>query len=260
VIVLPAIDVRAGRCVRLQQGRPDREIVFSDDPVAVAGRWAAEGAQWLHVVNLDAALWAGGEDATGSRDAVRAAATLQAVASIAESVRVFVQLGGGLRDMPSIEAAFELGVARVVLGTAAVAQPQLVAQAIERFGAERVAVGIDVRDGRVAVRGWQDVSPLSALALADRVQALGARWVVATDIARDGMLLGPNLTALRQLAGTGCHVIASGGVSSLADLRALAGIPGVEGAIVGMALYTGAIGLREALALCLPRESSPVST
>ncbi len=241
--IYPAIDLQAGRCVRLRQGRADQATVFSDDPVAVAGRWTAAGARWLHVVNLDGAFG----DAT--------AANQQALIFILESVPVPVQMGGGLRDLAAVESALGLGVARVVLGTVALTQPEVVGAAIRLFGPERVAVGIDARDGLVAVRGWQETSAVSALDLAGRLKLLGVSRVIYTDIARDGMLTGPNLPALRAMAGTGLGVIASGGIASLEDLRAAAGIPGVEGAIVGMALYTGAIDLPTAL-----RELAPSGT
>jgi phosphoribosylformimino-5-aminoimidazole carboxamide ribotide isomerase len=233
--IYPAIDLRAGRCVRLRQGRSDQATVFSDDPVATARQWTAAGASWLHVVILDGAF---GE---------AAAANEQAIAGILGAVDVPVQLGGGLRDLAAVESALALGVARVVLGTVALTQPQVVGEAVRRFGPERVAVGIDARDGMVALRGWQETSAVSALDLACRLQLLGVRRAIYTDIARDGMLSGPNLPALRAMAGTGLGVIASGGIACLEDLRAVAAIAGVDGAIVGMALYTGAIDLPTAL-------------
>lgn len=239
--IYPAIDLRAGRCVRLRQGRADQATVFSDDPAATARRWTAAGASWLHVVNLDGAF---GE---------AAAANQQAIAAILEAVDVPVQMGGGLRDLGLVEASLGLGVARVVLGTVALTQPEVVGEAIRLFGPERVAVGIDARDGMVAVHGWQETSAVSALDLAGRLKLLRVSRVIYTDIARDGMLTGPNLSALRAMGGTGLGVIASGGISSLADLRAVAGTPGVEGAIVGMALYTGAIDLPTALRELAPR-------
>ncbi len=231
----PAIDLRGGRCVRLRQGRADQATVFSDDPAATARRWAAAGASWLHVVNLDGAF---GE--TG-------AANQQALVAILGAVSIPVQMGGGLRDLASVEAALGLGVSRVVLGTVALTQPELVGEAVRRFGPERVAVGIDARDGLVAVHGWQQTSTVPALDLAGLLKGLGARHVIYTDIARDGMLSGPNLPALETMAATGLGVIASGGIACLEDLRELAAVPGVEGAIVGMALYTGAIDLSAAL-------------
>jgi len=252
MLIIPAIDLRAGRCVRWQQGRPERELIFSHDPVAVARRWEALGARWLHVVNLDGALTASGITAGRSPEPIaQMPANLQAIRSIVQAVGIPIQLGGGLRDLEAIRMAFSLGVARVILGTVAVTQPEVVAQAISLYGSERVAVGIDACQGRVAVRGWQEVTDLPALELAERMKDLGVSRVVYTDIARDGMLSGPDLPALRQMAATGLKVIASGGISCLDDLLALAAIPGIEGAIVGMALYTGAIDFSAALSAVL---------
>jgi phosphoribosylformimino-5-aminoimidazole carboxamide ribotide isomerase len=242
VIIFPAIDVRGGRCVRLQQGEAARETFFSGDPAAVAARWAADGAEWLHVVNLDGAF---GSDAAAGKGAP---ASGQAIAAILQAVTIPVQLGGGLRDLEAIETALDLGVRRVVLGTLAVRQPEVVAQAVARFGADRVAVGIDARAGRVAVDGWQEGAPVEAVDLARRVESLGVTIVIYTDITRDGMLSGPNLPALRAMATTGMQVVASGGIASLGHVRAVKDVPGVVGAIIGMALYTGALDLPAAIA------------
>lgn len=233
MIIYPAIDLRRGRCVRLHQGDPAAETVYSDDPVATAGRWVAEGARWLHVVNLDGAF----EEASDNPRAVQA---------IVRAVPVPVQFGGGLRTLDDIAAALEWGVARVVLGTVAVREPELVAEAVRRFGGDRIAVGIDARDGKVAIRGWQEQSRLTALELAERVKAAGVVRIVYTDISRDGTLAGPNVARTGELAQrSGLRVVASGGVGSLDDLRRLRWIEpyGVEGVIVGQALYTGAIRL-----------------
>ncbi|MGA9351206.1 MAG: 1-(5-phosphoribosyl)-5-[(5-phosphoribosylamino)methylideneamino]imidazole-4-carboxamide isomerase [Anaerolineae bacterium] len=237
MIVFPAIDLRQGRCVRLRQGRPEVETVFSDDPVAMAEHWVSQGAEWLHVVNLDGAF-------------DQASANLRVVKEIAVAVGIPVQLGGGLRTMADIEEALGLGLARVILGTVAVEEPSLVAEAVKRFGAERIVVGIDARREKVATHGWQEVSSVTATELALRVKELGVERVVYTDIARDGMLCGVNVEAVRELAQrTGLKVIASGGVSSLDDLRRLkeAEASGVEGVIIGQALYSGALELREAI-------------
>jgi phosphoribosylformimino-5-aminoimidazole carboxamide ribotide isomerase len=238
MIVYPAIDLRKGRCVRLQQGDAAAETVFADDPVDAARRWASEGAEWLHVVNLDGAL---GE--TG-------AANLIALRRILAAVGLPVQFGGGLRSLEDIAALLELGVTRVVLGTVAVREPEIVQSAIERFGSERVAVGIDARAGLVAVQGWRDLSTVRAADLGLQMRVLGVERVIYTDIARDGMLTGVNVEATVALAqATGLGVIASGGVASLEDLRALRPYEpnGVEGVIIGMALYRGAIALDEAI-------------
>jgi phosphoribosylformimino-5-aminoimidazole carboxamide ribotide isomerase len=243
MIVFPAIDLRQGRCVRLRQGRLEEETVFSDDPVAMAEHWVSQGAEWLHVVNLDGAFG-------------QASSNLRVVGEIISSnlqpptPNLQIQFGGGLRTMAEIEAALELGLDRVILGTVAVREPSLVAEAVQRFGAERIVVGIDARKGNVATHGWQEVSSVAATELALRVKALGVERVVYTDIARDGMLSGVNVEATRELAQrTGLKVIASGGVSSLDDVRRLKEVEasGVEGVIIGQALYSGALELREAI-------------
>lgn len=233
MIVYPAIDIRRGRCVRLYRGDPSAETVYGDDPVAMAERWVAEGAEWLHVVNLDGAL----EEESDTPKAVQA---------IVRTVSIPVQVGGGLRTLDDMAAALDWGVARIILGTVAVREPELVEEAIRRFGAERVVVGIDARDGKVAIRGWKEQSELSALELAARMKALGVERLVYTDISRDGMLEGPNVARTGELAQqSGLRVIASGGVGSLDHLRQLRWIEpfGVDGVIVGQALYTGAVSL-----------------
>jgi len=239
LLLYPAIDLRGGRCVRLQQGDAAAETVFADDPAAVARRWAAEGARWLHVVNLDGAL---GEASQRN---------LEALQAILAAVEIPVQFGGGLRSSADVDRVLELGVARVVLGTVAVRQPEVVTEALARHGAQRVCVGIDARDGRVAIHGWQDTSTVEALTLAKQMAALGVRRLVYTDIARDGMLTGVNVAATARLAAdSGLAVIASGGVASLEDIRALAAqrCAGIAGVIIGMALYRGAFTLAQALA------------
>lgn len=248
MIVFPAIDLRGGRCVRLRQGDPQAETVFGDDPAAIAERWAAQGAAWLHVVNLDGAL----EDERAS------AINLQAVRAILESVEVPVQFGGGLRTLDDIARILDLGVSRVVLGTAAVRSRSLVRSVLARFGPDRIVAGIDARDGRVAIRGWRETTNIQAMTLGRQLRDLGVERAVYTDISRDGMLSGPNLAEVAGLAnGTGLRVIASGGIGRLEDLRALCELGSfVEGAIVGRALYTGAIDLRAALALAEGREEN----
>jgi phosphoribosylformimino-5-aminoimidazole carboxamide ribotide isomerase len=247
MIIYPAIDLRHGRCVRLRQGRAADETVYADDPAQMAAHWLSQGAQWLHVVDLDAALGEPSQN-TAATKAIAAAATVP------------LQFGGGLRSLESIDAAFALGVRRVVIGTAAIRNPALVQSAVERYGSDAVAVGIDSRAGMVAVHGWQETTDVSALSLALQMKALGVTHIICTDVSRDGMLEGPNLDALRQIArDSGMSVIASGGVSSLADLRALAAIRGVTGAIVGQALYTGAFTLAEAIAAVRSMEQPPMN-
>ena len=237
MIVFPAIDLRRGKCVRLQQGRPEAETVFSDDPVAMAAHWVSQGAEWLHVVNLDGAFG-------------QASSNLRVVEEMAAAIGIPVQFGGGLRTMSDIEGALELGLARVILGTVAVDKPSLVAEAVRRFGAERIVVGIDARRGKAATHGWQEVSSVAAIELALRVRELGVERVVYTDIARDGMLCGVNVEAVGELAQrTGLQIIAAGGVSSLDDIRRLKEIEhfGIEGVIIGRALYAGTFSLAEAI-------------
>jgi len=234
--IFPAIDLLEGRCVRLYQGDYDRFQVFHDNPADVAQQWASEGATWLHVVDLDGAK-------------AGKPVNLEAIAAIVEAVSVPIQVGGGLRDRASVAQLLELGVQRVILGTVAVEQPQLVASLCQEFPG-RIVVGIDARNGKVATRGWLETSEVSATDLAQQMQQLGAVAIIYTDIHRDGTLSGPNLDALRELATSlSISVIASGGVSSITDLLSLLALEplGVTGAIVGRALYTGDISLKQAI-------------
>ncbi|PSM49087.1 1-(5-phosphoribosyl)-5-((5-phosphoribosylamino)methylideneamino)imidazole-4-carboxamide isomerase [Chroococcidiopsis sp. CCALA 051] len=234
--LFPAIDLLEGRCVRLYQGDYDRSQVFHDNPADVAQQWTSQGATWLHVVDLDGAK-------------AGKPVNLEAIAAIVEAVSVPIQVGGGLRDRASVAQLLELGVQRVILGTVAVEQPQLVASLCQEFPG-RIVVGIDARNGKVATRGWLETSEVLAADLAQRMQQLGAAAIIYTDIHRDGTLAGPNLDALRELATSlSIPVIASGGVSSVTDLLSLLALEplGVTGAIVGRALYTGDISLTQAI-------------
>jgi phosphoribosylformimino-5-aminoimidazole carboxamide ribotide isomerase len=234
--IFPAIDLLEGRCVRLYQGDYDRSQVFHDHPADIARQWTNQGATWLHVVDLDGAK-------------AGKPVNLEAIAAIVQAVSVPIQVGGGLRDRASVAQLLNLGVRRVILGTVAVEQPQLVSNLCEEFPA-RIAVGIDARDGKVATRGWLKTSEVLATDLAQQMQHLGAAAIIYTDIYRDGTLAGPNLDALRALATSlSIPVIASGGVSSITDLLSLLALEplGVTGAIVGRALYTGDISLTQAL-------------
>ena len=246
-IIYPALDLRAGRVVRLRQGDPRAQTVFSGDPAEVAKRWSDEGASWLHVVSLDGAL---GEVGNGCTEAEvgpgRSLAAIRAASSLP------IQFGGGMRTVADVGRALDLGATRVVLGTVAVTEPTVVREAVARFGAERIVVGIDTRAGVVATHGWQRSAALDALSLATPMADLGITRLVFTDIARDGTLEGANLDATCDLArATGLRIIASGGVGNLADVSALAqrSSDGIEGVIIGQALYTGALSLPEALAL-----------
>lgn len=236
MIIFPAIDMRQGKCVRLLQGRADQETVYFQDPVAVAQRWEAEGARWLHLVDLDGAMSTGFQNRAIARQ-------------IFKALRIPVQFGGGIRETKDIEEILDAGAARVILGTVAVSRPELVAEAVQRH-VEKIVVGLDARDGFVATHGWNQVERLEAVALAKSLAQLGVRRVVYTDISKDGMMAGPNIEATRRLAeSSGLKVIASGGVSSLHDLRQVRELEpvGVEGAIVGKALYETRFSLREAL-------------
>jgi phosphoribosylformimino-5-aminoimidazole carboxamide ribotide isomerase len=234
MMVIPAVDLRGGRCVRLTQGRPDAETVFSDDPVATARAWVESGAPRLHVVDLDGAF-AGAPTQTAL------------IGEIARSVGVPVEAGGGLRDLDQVEALLRAGVRWAMLGTRPALDPAFLARACARFPG-RIIVAVDGTDGRVAVEGWTRVLPTGAVELAAEAARAGAAELLYTDIGRDGTQRGPNLGATLAVArAAGIPVLASGGVGSLADLRALARIPGVAGAVVGRALYTGAVDLREAL-------------
>ena len=227
MLIIPAIDLRGGRCVRLTQGDFDRETAYSDDPVAVARRWAASGAPWLHVVDLDGARL--GEPAQ-----------LDLVGRIV-ATGTPVELGGGLRTLDHLAVALAAGVTRAVIGTAAIEEPNLLGEAVARFGAERVVLGVDARDGMAATHGWAHDSSEPADVVIRRAATAGVARVIYTDIAWDGTLASPNYTAIEAVAALGLPVIASGGVARYEHLMRLAAIPGVEAAIVGKALYAGAL-------------------
>jgi len=234
--VIPAIDLLEGRCVRLYQGDYEQSQVFDENPVAVARQWAAEGATWLHLVDLDGAK-------------LGHPVNQQAIESIVRAVDIPVQVGGGLRDRQSVAELLSIGVKRVILGTVAVEQPDLVERLCQEFPGQ-IVVGIDARNGKVATRGWLETSEVEAITLAQTMANLGVSAIIYTDIHRDGTLQGPNKPALRELAtAISVPVIASGGISSVSDLLSLLGLEpiGVSGAIVGRALYTGAISLKEAI-------------
>lgn len=241
MIIIPAIDLKDGQCVRLLQGRAEDASVVADDAVETALRWQTAGAKRLHMVDLDGAF-------EGKRR------NLAVVEEVTKAIRIPVELGGGIRDMAGIEAVFAAGVQWAILGTVAIEQPEFVAEAVRVYG-DRILVGIDARDGMVAVRGWLKGTAVSALDLAKQVRETGVREIIYTDIARDGMLQGPNLESLSQVAAiSGLQVIASGGVSSLVDLERISRIAGVSGAIVGKALYSGHVDLAEAIACIEDRQ------
>ncbi|MDX2226657.1 MAG: 1-(5-phosphoribosyl)-5-[(5-phosphoribosylamino)methylideneamino]imidazole-4-carboxamide isomerase [Verrucomicrobiae bacterium] len=235
MIILPAIDLKDGKVVRLRQGRADDVTVYSDDPVAQALEWERQGGQWLHLVDLDGAF-------TGvSRN-------FEAIRKIATTLRIPVEMGGGIRDAETVARVLEAGVSRVILGTAAAQNLTLVRELAARFGGEKIAVGIDAKNGKVAVKGWTEAVDIGPIELAREVAAAGARTIIYTDISTDGMLQGPNLPAMREMVdAVGCQIIASGGVGSVDDIRRLSEIRGLYGVIVGKALYDGKVTLPEML-------------
>jgi phosphoribosylformimino-5-aminoimidazole carboxamide ribotide isomerase len=238
MIILPAIDLKEGCCVRLEQGLMDKDTVYHDDPAAQARLWQQQGGEYLHIVDLDGAF-AG----TPKNKA--------AIEAIVAAIDIPTELGGGIRDLKTIEAYLELGITRVILGTIAKENPDLVEEACREFPA-RIVVGIDAKDGLVAVRGWADVTEKKATEMAKEMESFGVEAIIYTDIARDGMMQGPNIEATKALAESiTIPVIASGGLSTLDDIRRLIAIEasGVTGVITGKAIYTGAIDLSEAVAL-----------
>ena len=238
MIIYPAIDIRGGRCVRLTEGRFDAETVFADDPAEMALKWAGLGAEFLHLVDLDGALAGEGKN-------------VPVIERILQSVSIPVQLGGGIRNLETIEKLLSLGVNRLILGSAAVKNPQLVEEACKKYPGH-IAVGIDAKNGDVAIEGWGQGSGVAATELAKKMAAYGVETIIYTDISRDGMLSGVNVEATAALArACGVPIIASGGVASLEDIRRVKAVEsdGVQGCIIGKAIYTGAVDLKAALAL-----------
>lgn len=234
MIIYPAIDLRGGKVVRLREGDPKQQTVFSDNPSQTAETWRDAGAEWLHVVNLDGAF--------------NQANNNQAILSIIADMGVKVQFGGGMRSIHDIEEALNRGASRVVVGTLALTQPHIVAEAIERFGQEALCIALDARDDKVTTHGWTEVSDMSPVTLGLAMRDVGIKHALFTDVSRDGGLEGSNLKATIALGRhTGLAVIASGGVTQLDEIEELAKSGVVAGAVIGMALYTGAIELEDAL-------------
>jgi len=239
MIIIPAIDIKGGRCVRLFQGRMDQETIYSHDPLDTARRWEEMGAEMLHLVDLDGAV--SGRPVNGDL-----------IGRIISTLRINVQVGGGIRDAETARDYLSAGAGRVVLGTAVVNNLEFV-QTLSAAFPGKIVIGIDASDGMVAVKGWTEMTGVDAMDMARRFEGSGVRAIVFTDIKRDGTLTGPNLESIERLVSVvKIPIIASGGISGIEDIRALLGIkkPGVEGVIVGKALYSGAIDLREAIALC----------
>ena len=229
----PAIDIKNGQCVRLQQGLFDATTVYSNEPFEVAKQFEAVGAKFLHIVDLDGAL-----QGMGAND--------EALAQIIKNVTIPLEIGGGIRTMQDIEHRLNMGVTRVILGTKAVESPEFVKEAIATFGADKIVIGIDAKDGMVAIKGWETISNVDAVTLALSMKDLGVKTIIYTDISKDGMLCGPNFVqTAKMVEATGLDIIASGGVSSMQDLEQLEKI-GVEGAILGKAIYEKRVDLKEA--------------
>lgn len=234
MIIYPAIDLRGGKVVQLVEGDPNQQTTFSDDPIAIAEKWIEQGAEWLHIVNLDGAF--GDSNQNGD---------------ILEQIAEFdidIQFGGGLRTMDDIIEAFERGASRVILGTIAIKEPQVVADAVRQFGKEAICVALDAKNGKVTTHGWQETSEVTPIEFGQYMVELGVIHALYTDVSRDGHLQGVNVADTIALGKeTGLQVIASGGVSTLEDIRQLSASEYVAGAIIGTALYTGKFTLTQAL-------------
>ncbi|QPC80956.1 1-(5-phosphoribosyl)-5-[(5-phosphoribosylamino)methylideneamino]imidazole-4-carboxamide isomerase [Phototrophicus methaneseepsis] len=234
MIIYPAIDLRGGKVVRLKEGDPNQQTVFSEDPIATAQIWQDQGAVWLHMVNLDGAFADANENGT--------------ILEQAAQLGLNVQFGGGLRSLDDIANAIDRGASRVVLGTLALKDPAAVEEAIARYGAERICVALDARDGKVTTHGWMETSDLTPIEVGQAMAGRGVRHALFTDVSRDGMLTGTNTDATIELAQeTGLQVIASGGVATLEELTTLANSGAIAGAVIGMALYTKQFTLVQAI-------------
>jgi phosphoribosylformimino-5-aminoimidazole carboxamide ribotide isomerase len=239
-MVIPAVDIRGGRCVRLLQGRLEHETVYFNRPADAAMRWAAQGAEMIHIVDLDGAFEG-------------RPSNFEAIASIVREVPTPIEVGGGIRSDESVARYLDLGIERVILGSRALAEPDWMARLCERFPG-RIVAGIDARDGRVAVQGWAETTSADAFAFAKQVEPMGLRAIIFTDVATDGAMAGPNLAALRRMVeAVRTPIIASGGVSSLGDVRQVAAV-GVEAMIIGKALFAGAFSLPDAMAAARSEE------
>lgn len=234
MIVIPAIDLKEGKCVRLLQGRMEDATVYSDNPEDTAKRWVAEGAELLHIVDLDGAFTGGMKN-------------ISAIEAIRKAIRIPIEVGGGIRDIERIDQLLSLGVNRIILGTVAVEKPELVKEACKKYP-DKILVGIDAKNGFVATKGWVEVTQVKAKELALKMQGYGSAGIIYTDISKDGMLSGPNIEATCEMVESlNIPVIASGGISSIDDIKRLSGIKGLWGAITGKAIYSGALNLKEAI-------------
>ena len=237
MIILPAIDLHDGQVVQLRQGKLEEKTVYSGNALAIAKRWEEEGANGLHIVDLNAAF-------TGETR------NIEIIKRLVHSLNIPVEVGGGIRSVEIATTFIDAGVTRVVLGTQAVESPDLLEKLVKQFGGDRVAVSVDAKDGKVAVKGWTEITAVDALDFIKSVENLGVRTIIFTDIATDGTLQGPNIGALEKiLASTRCHLISSGGVADIEDIKELASLPNLYGTIIGKALYDGTVDLGEAVAV-----------
>lgn len=231
--IYPAIDIKDGKCVRLLRGSFDDVTVYGDDPAEMAKKWEAQGGEYIHVVDLDGAVKGHGVNA-------------EAIRRICESVSVPVQTGGGIRTMEDIESKLSCGISRVIIGTKAVSDPEFIKNAVEKYGS-KIAIGIDAKDGKVAIEGWEKTTEFGAVEFAKKMAELGVKTIIYTDIATDGTLAGPNVKAMKEMASSiDADVIASGGIGNIEHIKSLLET-GVEGVIVGRALYTGGVDLSAAV-------------
>lgn len=244
MLIIPAIDIKGGKCVRLVQGLAEQETVYFDSPLEVAKVWEKEGADMIHVVDLDGAF-------------VGELQNVDIICGIAQEISIPIEVGGGIRTMEQIDILFDTGVKRCIIGTAAITEPDFLKEAISKYN-ERIIVGVDAKDGMAAIKGWKEVSNYPAVELGKQLADLGVREIVYTDISRDGMLVGPNFNTIRKMAEeTGLRIVASGGVSALTDIQRLLDLEdiGVSGIIIGKALYERRFTLKEAVRLVRGEEN-----
>lgn len=238
MLVIPAIDLKDGKCVRLLQGKKDTVTTYSNDPATTAKQWESYGAKLLHIVDLDGAF-------TGDLK------NINAIIKIRKSVKITLQVGGGIRKIGNAINLFSAGIDRIIIGTAAIEDPEFLTDSCRKYPG-RVLIGIDAKEGMVAIRGWEEVTPLTARELARRLEIVGAAGIIYTDIARDGMLSGPNIEAVREIVeSVKVPVIASGGVSCINDIKNLIKIKDLWGVIIGKAIYSGALDLKEAIKITM---------
>lgn len=236
MIILPAIDLRDGKCVRLYQGKFEMSQVVGEDPFKVSLEFKKNGAQYIHMVDLDGALYGKQKN-------------LSVVSKIVKNIGVPVELGGGIRDIETVDNLFNIGLSRIILGTAALKNPDFVVEAVRKYG-EKIAVGIDAKNKKLAINGWTDVISIDYIYFAKKMEKIGVKTIIFTDISKDGTLKGPNLEQLSEIKNSvKCNIIASGGIKNISDLKNINDM-GIYGAITGKAIYSGNINLKEAIEMC----------